>query len=137
MRVHPRVFCVDPHAGTRTRGSVPALRPAFALRVRGIPRVRVRVAHLRPAGLPVLLPTDHSAVSFRQGPTQSDGHTKASDALPDSRADVPIFGRSLLTVPDRTCTVTYRDRTAHLGLALCSLNSLRSRELAKYKIQYL
>ena len=77
---------------------------------------------------------DHSAVSSRQGPTQSDGRTKASDALPDSRADVPIFGRSLLTVPDRTRAVTYRDHMAHLGLALCSLNSLRSRELAKYKI---
>ena len=51
---------------------------------------------------------------------------KASDALPDSRADVPIFGRSLLTVPDRTRAVTYRDRTAHLGLALCSPSSLRS-----------
>ena len=80
---------------------------------------------------------DHSTVSSRQGPTQSDGRTKASDALPDSRADVPIFGRSLLTVPDWTRAVTYWDRTAHLGLALCSLNSLRSRELAKYKIQYL
>ena len=77
---------------------------------------------------------DHSAVSSRQGPTQSDGCTKASDALPNSRADVPIFGRSLLTVPDRTRAVTYRDHMAHLGLALCSPNSLRSRELAKYKI---
>ena len=57
--------------------------------------------------------------------------------LPDSRADVPIFGWSPLTVPDRTHAVTYRDRMAHLGLALCSPNSLRSRELAKYKIQYL
>ena len=80
---------------------------------------------------------DHSAVSSRQGPTQSDGRTKASNALPDSRADVPIFGQSSLTVSDRTRTVTYRDRMAHLGLALCSLNSLRSRKLAKYKIQYL
>ena len=62
---------------------------------------------------------------------------KASDALPNSRADVPIFGRSPLTVPDWTRAVTYQDRMAHLGLALCSLNSLRSRELAKYKIQYL
>ena len=62
---------------------------------------------------------------------------KASDALPDSRADILIFGRSLLTVPDRTRTVTFQDRTVHLGLALCSPNSLRSRELAKYKIQYL
>ena len=77
---------------------------------------------------------DHLAVSSRQGPTQSDGRTKASDALPDSRADVPIFGRLLLTVPDQTRAVTYQDRTAHLGLALCSPNSLRSRELAKYKI---
>ena len=76
---------------------------------------------------------DHSAVSSRQGLTQSDGRTKASDALPDSQADVPIFGQSLLTVPDRTRAVTYRDRMAHdhLGLALCSPNSLRSRELAK------
>ena len=77
---------------------------------------------------------DHSAVSSRQGLTQSDGHTKVSDALPDSQADVPIFGQSLLTVSDWTCAVTYRDRTAPLGLALCSPNSLRSRELAKYKI---
>ena len=61
---------------------------------------------------------------------------KASDALPDSRADVPIFRWSLLTVPDRTRTVTHWDCTAHLGLTLCSPNSLRSRELAKYKIQY-
>ena len=40
---------------------------------------------------------------------------------------------------DRTAhrAVTYRDRTAHLGLALCSPNSLCSRKLAKYKIQYL
>ena len=68
---------------------------------------------------------NHSAVSSRQGPTQSDGRTKASNALPNSRADVPIFGRSLLTVPDWTRAVTYRDRTAHLGLALCSPNSLR------------
>ena len=80
---------------------------------------------------------DHSAVSSRQGPTQSDGCMKASDALPDSRADVPIFGQSLLTIPDRTRTVTYRDRTAHFRLAQYSLNSLCSRELAKYKIQYL
>ena len=80
---------------------------------------------------------DHSAVSSRQGPTQSNGRMKASDGLPDSRADVPIFGWLLLTVPDRTRAVTFRDRTAHLGLALCSLSSLRSRELAKYKIQYL
>ena len=80
---------------------------------------------------------DHSAVSSRQGPTQSDGRTKASDALPDSRANVPIFRQSLLTVPDRTRTVTYRDRMAHLRLALCSPNSLRSHKLAKYKIQYL
>ena len=63
--------------------------------------------------------------------------TKASDALPDSQADVPIFGQSLLTVPNWTHAVTYRDRTAPLGLALCSPDSLRSRELAKYKIQYL
>ena len=62
---------------------------------------------------------------------------KASDALPDSRDDVPIFRRSLLTIPDQTCAVTHRDRTAHLRLTLCSLNSLRSHELAKYKIQYL
>ena len=80
---------------------------------------------------------DHSAVSSRQGPTQSDGRTKASDALPDSQADVPIFGRSPLTVPDQTRTVTYQDRMAHLRLTLCSPNSLRSCELAKYKIQYL
>ena len=80
---------------------------------------------------------DHSAVSSRQGPTQSDGRTKASNALPDSRANVPIFGQSLLTVPNRTRAVTYRDRTAHFGLAQYSPNSLRSRELAKYKIQYL
>ena len=80
---------------------------------------------------------DHLAVSSRQGPTQSDGRMKASDALPNSRADIPIFRQSLLTVPDRTRAVTYRDRMAHLGLALCSPNSLRSRELAKYKIQYL
>ena len=79
---------------------------------------------------------DHSAVSSRQGPTQSDGHTKVSDALPDSRADVPIFGQSPLTVPNWTRTVTYRDRMAHFGLAQYSPNSLRSRELAKYKIQY-
>ena len=77
---------------------------------------------------------NHSAVSSRQGPTQSDGRMKASNAFPDSRADVPIFGQSLLTVPDQTRTVTHRDRTAHLGLALCSPNSLCSRELAKYKI---
>ena len=77
---------------------------------------------------------DHSSVSSRQGLTQSDGRTKASDALPDSRADIPIFGRSPLTVPDWTRAVTYRDRTAHLRLTLCSPNSLRSRELAKYKI---
>ena len=62
---------------------------------------------------------------------------KASDALPDSQADIPIFGRSSLTVPDRTRAVTYRDRMAHLRLALCGPNSLRSHELAKYKIQYL
>ena len=62
---------------------------------------------------------------------------KASDALPDSRADVHIFGQSPLTVPDRTRAVTHRDRMAHLGLVLCSPNSLRSCELAKYKIQYL
>ena len=80
---------------------------------------------------------DHSAVSSRQGPTQSNGRTKASDALPDSRANVPIFGRSLLAVPDRTRAVTYWDHTAPLGLALCGPDSLRSRELAKYKIQYL
>ena len=67
---------------------------------------------------------DHSAVSSRQGPTQSDGRTKASDALPDSQADIPIFGQSLLTTPDRTRAVTYQDRMAHLGLALCSPNSL-------------
>ena len=35
---------------------------------------------------------DHSAVSSRQDPTQSDGRTKASNALPDSWANVPIFG---------------------------------------------
>ena len=81
--------------------------------------------------------SNHSAVSSRQGPTQSDGRTKASDALPDSRADVHIFGRPPLTVPNRTRAVTYQDRMAHLGLALCSPNSLHSRELAKYKIQYL
>ena len=80
---------------------------------------------------------DHSAVSSRQGPTQSDGRTKVSDALPDSRADIPVFGQSLLTIPVQTRAVTYRDRTAPLGLALCSPNSLRFRELAKYKIQYL
>ena len=80
---------------------------------------------------------DHSAASSRQGPTQSDGCTKASDAFPDSRADVPIFGWSLLTVPNRTHAVTYQDRTASLGLALSSPDSLCSRELAKYKIQYL
>ena len=80
---------------------------------------------------------DHSAVSSRQGPTQSDGRTKVSDALPDSRADVPIFGQLLLTIPDQTHAVTYRDRMAPLGLALCSPDSLRSHELAKYKIQYL
>ena len=34
---------------------------------------------------------DHSAVSSRQDPTQSDGRTKASNALPDFRADVLIF----------------------------------------------
>ena len=62
---------------------------------------------------------------------------KVSNALPDSRADVLIFGRSLLTVPDQTRAVIYRDRMAHLRLALCSPNSLRSRKLAKYKIQYL
>ena len=62
---------------------------------------------------------------------------KASDALLNSQADVLIFGRSLQTVPDQTRTVTYQDRTAPLGLALCSPDSLRSRELAKYKIQYL
>ena len=67
---------------------------------------------------------DHSAVSSRQGPTQSDGHMKVSNALPDSQANVPIFRRSLLTVPDWTCAVTYRDHMAHLGLALHSLNSL-------------
>ena len=80
---------------------------------------------------------DHSAVSSRQGPTQSDGRTKVSDALPDSRANVPIFGWSPLTIPDWTRAVTYRDCMAHLRLALCSPNSLHSRELAKYKIQYL
>ena len=37
-------------------------------------------------------------------------------------------------IPDWTRAVTYRDRMAHLRLALCSPNSLRSRELAKYKI---
>ena len=47
--MYPWVFCVDPHAGTHTRGSVPVLRPVFALRVRGIPWVWVRVAHLRPS----------------------------------------------------------------------------------------
>ena len=87
-------------------------------------------------GLRVISP-DHSAVSSRQGLTQSDGHTKASDALPDSRADIPFFGQSLLTVPDQTRAVTHRDRMAHLGLALRSPNSLRSRKLAKYEIQYL
>ena len=78
-----------------------------------------------------------SVVPSRQGPTQSNGRTKASDALPNSRANVPIFGQSLLAVPDRTCTVTYWDHMALLRLALCSPNSLCSRELAKYKIQYL
>ena len=67
---------------------------------------------------------DHSAVSSRQGPTQSDGRTKASDALPNSQADVLIFRRSSLTVPNRTRAVTYRDRTAPLGLTLHSPNSL-------------
>ena len=43
----------------------------------------------------------------------------------------------ILTIPDQTRAVTYRDRTAPLGLTLRSLNSLRSCELAKYKIQYL
>ena len=62
---------------------------------------------------------------------------KASDALPDSQANIPIFRQSLLTIPDRTRAVTYRDHTAPLGLALCSPDSLRSRKLAKYKIQYL
>ena len=42
--------------GTRTHGSVPTLRPAFAVWVRVIPWVRVQVAHLRAMGLPVLLP---------------------------------------------------------------------------------
>ena len=36
-----------------------------------------------------------------------------------------------------TRAVTHWDRTAHLGLTLCSLNSLHSCELANYKIQYL
>ena len=80
---------------------------------------------------------DHPAVSSRQGPTQSDGRMKASNALLNSRADVPIFGQSLLTVPDRIRAVTYRDRMAPLGLTLSSLDSLHSRKLAKYKIQYL
>ena len=80
---------------------------------------------------------DHSAASSGQGPTQSDGCTKASDALPDSRANIPILGHSPLAVPNQTRAVTYRDRTAPLGLALSSPDSLHSRELAKYKIQYL
>ena len=68
---------------------------------------------------------DHSAVSFRQGPTQSNGRMKVSYALPDSQADVLIFGQSSLTVPDWTRAVTYQDRTAHLKLTLCSPDSLR------------
>ena len=80
---------------------------------------------------------DHSAISSRQGLTQSDGRTKASDALPDSQANVPIFGRSLLAVPNQTHVVTYQDRTAPLGLALRSLNSLRFRKLARYRTLYL
>ena len=67
---------------------------------------------------------DHSAVSSRQGSTQSDGRIKMSNALPDSQANVPIFGWSLLITPDRTHTVTYRDRMAHLRLTLCNPNSL-------------
>ena len=50
---------------------------------------------------------DHSAVSSRQGLTQSNGRTKASNASPDSRADVPIFRWSLLTIPEWTRAVTY------------------------------
>ena len=49
---------------------------------------------------------------------------KVSDALPDSQADVLTFRRSLLTAPNWTHTVTYQDHTAHLGLALHSLDSL-------------
>ena len=74
---------------------------------------------------------DHSAVSSRQGLTQSDGHTKVSNALPNSQADVPIFGQSLLTVPDWAHAVTYQDRLAHLGLTTLYC------ELAKYRTQYL
>ena len=74
---------------------------------------------------------DHSAVSSRQGLTQSDGHTKVSDALPNSRADVPIFRQSLLTVPDWAHTVIYQDRSAHLGLTTLYC------ELVKYRTQYL
>ena len=61
---------------------------------------------------------DHSAVPSRQDLTQSDGCTKVSNALPDSRAVIPIFGQSLLTIPDRTRAVTYQDRSAHLRLTL-------------------
>ena len=67
---------------------------------------------------------DHSAVSSRQGLTQSDRRMKASDALPDSRANILTFRRSPLTIPNQTRAVTYRDCMAHLGLALHSLNSL-------------
>ena len=57
--VYPRVYpstgqpagvVVDSRSVTRTRGSIPVLRPAGVLQVRGVSRVRVRVGHLTPAG---------------------------------------------------------------------------------------
>ena len=60
---YPWVFCIDSYAGTRTHGSIPTLRPAFAVQVRVIPQVRVRVVYLRAAGLPMLLPNCSSIIT--------------------------------------------------------------------------
>ena len=63
MWVHPQVFYLLILLVPVPDGSIPALRPAFAVRVRVIPRVWVWVAYLRAAGLPVLLPSSKASVT--------------------------------------------------------------------------
>ena len=55
LRVYPSTgqpmgVVVDSRSVTRTHGSIPALRPAGVLWVRGVSRVRVWVGHLTPTG---------------------------------------------------------------------------------------
>ena len=96
----------------------------------------VALVHLTPSSTCATFPTTQQSPLDKAQLKVMDAQRRPMPCpIPEPMS--PSSGGHFLTVPDRTRTVTYQDRTAHFGLTQYSLNSLCPHELAKYKIRYL